>query len=553
MSVISADTLQLSAVEETTTGVTPPSAQFKVWRTAGESLVFAPQTSESTELGGSGRTSKPANVTGTTVSGDITFELARFAALDEAIAGVLAAQWGTCPLTNLPGGALTTNRITAGNQAKTFTIEKRFPNPAATVGSTLTGTTGAAGAQTVDLTFAGATSVGTGVAKVHVIASTAIDPFEGEWEVHIPVGTAATAAATLLATEIAKSAGAPTTNVVGGVLTLDARVGNTITSIDFRTGSDQFFYQRYKGASYSAINLAISPNNPITGSVSVVGGTPELDSLPVKGALYTPPGSFPVFTAPQVMNLDIGSMGVGTHCWTSLNIALDSQNRGIPCIGSQGDREVVLGTLSATVSGDVYFSDQQILQALLDNTTLGDSVIAMEDAQNNWMRFDFYGMKPTSGQLAAGGTGQDLTIPVTLQPTPVVVCDDGVNNWESGFIISWLNTAPVLPAAPLGTNPLTIVPGTIASDASVVAVSGDPATAAVTATFTYAIDSGADQTFVVNVAKGDTAAVVIGKIETAAGAAGTNDLATSAKSGTSITIEKGAGKTSLDKLTVAIV
>jgi hypothetical protein len=55
-------------------------------------------------------------------------------------------------------------------------------------------------------------------------------------------------------------------------------------------------------------------------------------------------------------------------------------------------------------------------------------------------------MKPVSGQLSAGGAGQDLTIPLTLQPTPVKVCDDGSgNDWKSGLILSLLNTKPTLP------------------------------------------------------------------------------------------------------------
>jgi hypothetical protein len=213
------------------------------------------------------------------------------------------------------------------------------------------------------------------------------------------------------------------------------------------SAADEFFYQRFRGASYSTFSLSISPNQTITGSVGIVGGDPELDVMPLAGATYQSAGSNPTFTAPQVMELSIGqSMGIGTHCWTSLNIDLDSQNRGIPCIGSQGDREVVLGTLTASVSGDVYFSDQAILEALLNNESIGDSTITLSDANGNVYRWDFFDMKPTSGQIAAGGAGQDLTIPLTLQPTPVKVCEDGAGNgWESGFILSMDNTPPTLP------------------------------------------------------------------------------------------------------------
>jgi hypothetical protein len=554
MSVVSADTLQLSHVMEATPGVTPSNPVFKLWRTTGESLVFAPQTSESDELGGSGRFQKPATVTGTSINGDISFRLAKFPALEEAIAGVLAATWGECPLTGAAGGGIdSANRITVGNKLKTFTIEKRFPNPSTVAGAIPTATAGVAGNQTATITLAGVAAVGTGMVVMDLKTSTGIDR---HMTVDIVVGDDDTAVATKVETELKKIANL-TVSRVGAVVTVDAGAGETVTMLSARAGNDQFYYQRFKGASFSALALSVSPNNPITGSVTIVGGSPELDVLPLAGATYTPAGSNPVFVAPKVMNLDIGqAMGVGTHCWTSLNINLDSQNRGIACIGSQGDREVVLGTLTASVSGDVYFSDQAILQALLDNKTIGDSVITFADANNDIYRWDFYGMKPTSGQLAAGGAGQDLTIPVTLQPTPRVVCSDSAgNNWESGLILSLLNTPPTLPAppAPPAAAPITISPAVIATNTSVVTISGGPADKAYTATFTYAIDGGTDANFVVNIAAGDTVAQVIGKVDTAAQAAGTNDLATSALTATGLTIGMGAGKTSLDKLTVAIV
>ena len=339
MSVISTDSLQLAMVEETVPGTTPATPAFQLWRTTGEGLTFTPNTSESGEIGSGGRFKQPSNVTGMAVSGDINFELAKFPALETAIAAVLGSDWGECPL----GGASTfdATRVTAGETLRTFTIEKRFPNPA------------------------------------------------------------------------------------GG-----------------------YFYQRFKGVSFSSLTINVSPNNPITGSVGIVGGVPELATTPITGATYVSAGSNPVFTAPEVTDLTVGAaLGIGTHCWTSMTLTIDSGNRGIPCIGTQGDREVVLGTVSTTLSGDVYFSDQAVLQALLDNTTIGDGVVAFEDSGNNIYRFDLYGLKPTAGSVAAGGAGQDLVMPLTFEPTPTDVCEDATagTKWQSGLIVSTVNTAATLP------------------------------------------------------------------------------------------------------------
>ena len=442
MSVVSTDTLQLSHVAEVTSGVTPTSPVFDIWRTTGESLVFSPETSESQELGGGGRFAKPANVTGMTISGDINFPLAKFDALEAAIAGVFAATWGQCPLTGATGGAIdSVNRVTVGQVPQTFTIEKRFANPAYVAGTTHTVSAAATGSQTCDITVAAATATGTGVVVIDVASSAMASQ-------HVVVDIVVGDTESTLATKVAAAIDALTgisASAAAGVVTVDAGAGETVTTAAVRYGSDQYFYQRYKGCTYASFNLSVAPNTDITGSVSIVAGTPELDYLALSGATYTSAGSNPVFTAPQVLDLTVGDMGVNSHCWTSLNITLDSQNRGIPCIGTQGDREVVLGTLTAEVSGEVYFSDQTILEALLNNDTLGDGIFTFSDADGNIYRFDFYGLKPTAGELSAGGTGQDLTIPVTLQPTPVTVCDDGSNNWLSGVIFSKVDTAPTLP------------------------------------------------------------------------------------------------------------
>ena len=443
MAVISSDTLQLAVVQETVPGQIPATPAFNLWRTTGESLVFSPQTSENTEIGGGGRSAQPANVTGMQVNGSINFTLSKFPALEQAIAGVLASQWGACPLTGAVGGGIdSANDITVGQALKTFTIEKRFPSPSAVVGAAPTVAAGATGGTTVDYTFAGVAAVGTGAIEVsfQVAGSLPVDV-----NASIAVGDDADAAAASLAAAItAASIPGITAAAVADTVTVTSAGGNFVAASG-ASGNDQYLYQRFSGVTYSALSLSVSPNADVTGSVTLVGGVPMLSSLPIPGATYVGAGTSPVFTAPDVMELSVGTMGLSTHCWTSLNINVDSANRGIPCIGSSGDREVVLGTLTAEVSGDVYFSDQTVLEALLANETLGDTVVTLSNGTDLY-RFDFFDMKPTAGQLAAGGQGQDLTIPISLSPTPTKVCDDGAgNDWTAGFIVSKEDTAPVLP------------------------------------------------------------------------------------------------------------
>ena len=441
MAVVSADSLQLSHVE-LVAGAVPASPVMELWRTTGETLVFEPNTTESAELGGDGRTRKPANVTGMAVSGDISFELAKFQALDDAIEGVLAEDWGQCPLTGAPGGAIdTTSRVTIGKDQKSYLIEKRFPNPATVAGATVSSAVGDSPGATPTITYTGAASVGSGVSVIDVSVDGSV---EDPVTVDIPVGTDADAAATLVAAAL-DTLSSVSASATTGVVTLTT-AGTSIT-VAARTGNDAYFYHRYFNASYSVLNLSAAPNASVTGSVTIVGGEPLLDKLALTGATYNSAGSSAVFTAPEVMELTVGSLlGIGTNCWTTLNITIDSQNRGIPCIGTQGDRETVLGTAAVTLDGEVYFSDDEVLQLILDNATAGDGVVTLTNADDEIYRFDFFGLKPISGSLNAGGTGEDLTMPLTFEPTPVAVCDDGAgSDWTSGVIISTVDTAPTLP------------------------------------------------------------------------------------------------------------
>jgi hypothetical protein len=340
MSVISADSLQMAIIEELVPGQTPATPAFDLIRLTGESLTFSPNTSESSELASGGRSRRPSTVTGNTVAGDINFELHKAAWVDLCIEGVMAEDWGECPLTGAAGGMIEAGRITVGEELKTFTIEKRFPDPA-TPGS--------------------------------------------------------------------------------------------------------YLYHRFRGCSISSMTINCTPNEKITGTFSVVGGVPELAAAPLAGATYTSAGSNPVFVAPDVTQITFGAiLGVATHCWTSLTITLDSQNRGIPCIGSNGDREIALGTLTCSVTGEVYFISNDVLQAVLDNQVLGNGNVVFQDTADtpNIYRFDLFDVKAVNGSVSAGGSGQDLTIPLTLEPTPVVVCDDGANDWTASVIISEMDSEP---------------------------------------------------------------------------------------------------------------
>lgn len=445
---VAAESTRLAHILEAVRGQTPTTPAFELWRTTGETLAFAPETSESGEFGGVTRSQSPDNVTGVSISGDISFKLSKFTALEEAMAAVLAGEWGECPLTGVPGGAIdSTARVPIGDELKTFTIEKQFPNPNYVDGA-YDGTcvpTGAPGASVV-LTFSGTyPNAGSGVMVLDFVIDTTTNR---RVIISVPANTAdAIAVGALATTELLADGKFTATDNLDGSVTVGLASGTQIDSVGVRSGADSHFYQRYRGCTYSVLSIDVAPAEDVEGSVTIVSGVPELDGLPIAGATYTSAGASPIFTAPQVVAISMGDLfSIGTHCWSSLNISLDSQNRGIQCIGTAGEREVVLGQLAATISGDVYFTDQEVLEAVLKNQTVGDGYITLTNADGELYRFDLFDLKPTSATLSAGAKGDDLTIPVEFQPTPAVICDDGGgNDWESSVILSTVDSKPPLP------------------------------------------------------------------------------------------------------------
>ena len=450
MTVVAADSVQVSHIAEATSGVTPATPAFDVWRLTGESLSFQPTTLASTELGSTGRFQRPSSVTGSSVSGDLNFELAKFTALEDAMAGVLANPWGEGPLTpGSAGGAISAGRNTVGRALQTYTIEKRWPNADATLGAmpVTAVASGAPGASAdVDIANGGAGVLGTGV----VVIDYQTDVQNAPTRITIPIAVGDTD------TEIADKATAlnashtyVTISNVAGTITFTATgSASTVDVLESRAGANDYVYQRYRGCTYSAMSFTTSPGAVVTGSATVVAGSPELDSLPLVGSTYVDAGSNDPMTASEVMDLTVGSAvpDLITTCWSSLTLNLDSSNREIFCIGHSGSRETALGTFTASMSGEIYFSgNQEVLRAMLANEKVGDSKVVFADADGNMYRFDLYDTKVTSGSLSAGGQNQDVTIPITVEPSPVTVQTDSGEDWNSGLIVSTVNTDPTLP------------------------------------------------------------------------------------------------------------
>lgn len=182
-----------------------------------------------------------------------------------------------------------------------------------------------------------------------------------------------------------------------------------------------YSYHRFTGCMVNTMTITITPGEPITGSFGLVGNTLELDTAEVAGATYTPAGANPVMTAPLVTSIQLLDPSndqpvtwLANSCFTNLEISINNNGRGIQCIGFLGTKETVLGRFECSISGSLYYANDEPLQALIDQTEFV-MVVTCEDSLGNSYTFRFERVKFSTATVVATGTNEDVLVDFQLQ------------------------------------------------------------------------------------------------------------------------------------------
>jgi len=176
-------------------------------------------------------------------------------------------------------------------------------------------------------------------------------------------------------------------------------------------------YHRFRNCAVAQMAITIAPGAPINGSLTVSGGMMDEvlpDPNPIAGATYTSGGDEPVMTAPLVTELTIDAGTVSARCLSEFVINMNSNVRGIQCIGTLGEREKVLGRLEINMTGTVYFASDDLLVHLLEQDTFPVSV-TITDSEGASYEFEFPRCKVTAAPVTAGGgTNSDVTVALAM-------------------------------------------------------------------------------------------------------------------------------------------
>jgi hypothetical protein len=176
-----------------------------------------------------------------------------------------------------------------------------------------------------------------------------------------------------------------------------------------------FDYHRFRNCAVANGSITITPGAPIVGKVTIAGGPlDEPDDAEIPGSVYTSAGEEPVMTAPLVTELTIDAGTVVARCLSQFVVNLNSNVRGIQCIGTLGEREKVLGRFEAAMTGTVYFASDDMLLHLLHQDTF-PVTLKITDSLGAFYTFEFPRCKVTAAPVTAGGgTNSDVTVALAM-------------------------------------------------------------------------------------------------------------------------------------------
>jgi len=164
-------------------------------------------------------------------------------------------------------------------------------------------------------------------------------------------------------------------------------------------------YQRYTGLSFSSVAFSFAPNDPLTMTFGVIGGsiTTAEDAAvnadaEIPGATYAasaPADALPMTGSDVGLTWTAGNATLQTALanseLTAMSINIDSQNREIDEIGTDAS-DVVLGKLAVGITFTSLFEDNEIKDAELANTLTNnqpDLNVTLTDSAANVLTLNF--------------------------------------------------------------------------------------------------------------------------------------------------------------------
>lgn len=176
----------------------------------------------------------------------------------------------------------------------------------------------------------------------------------------------------------------------------------------------QFLYQRFTNCRSNVMTLSADPENPVTINFSIMGGVPSTDTAIITGATYPVLANLEVFRGPDFLTLEFGGLSTQLPCMSTLTLNLNANLRGQKCLGTLGNKDLILGQRSPDGAGEVYYSDNSLLDALIAQTEFSLTVEMLTPGGNYWATL-YPRCKLTQNPVVAQGTNTDVVNDLAFQ------------------------------------------------------------------------------------------------------------------------------------------
>lgn len=179
-----------------------------------------------------------------------------------------------------------------------------------------------------------------------------------------------------------------------------------------------YLYHRIPGCVTNTFNLSVSPEEPATVSLGIIGKEMVTDTAEIAGATYIVPSNPIVLRGPDTVMLNIKGHSVNVNCFGEFSLDLNNNYRGVLCLGYLGNKEVAIGRAEITAAMQVYFSSNELLDTLLsqEETTL-DFALSTNAAidPGSYFAVHLLRVKFTQNSVVAGGSGEDVVNDIVVQ------------------------------------------------------------------------------------------------------------------------------------------
>lgn len=199
----------------------------------------------------------------------------------------------------------------------------------------------------------------------------------------------------------------------------------TIEKRLLREDGVSYDYHRYTGVTFSSARISAQPDSPVTVTWTVRGGSLATDTAIIAGATYTDPS--PDHTvAPAMRGQDMsvnffgGPTAIASHCFTSIEMTIDSQVSATKCLGTAGEKDLHLGKFVTPISATVVYKGLGMTDKWLDAESAGLRVTFFDTTAspaNHSYEFEFARVKVVNAGVPIPASGELVVQPLELEAT----------------------------------------------------------------------------------------------------------------------------------------